>query len=115
MTEHTAEKLARALEEIPGIPPNMITRARSRHYHEFLSPLPYPLVQLVRDLEAAAGAPATPPGSRPLLRVLIARVREGEFGPTKEESDKWAASPAGLALFAELIDGYRRHKEGGGE
>ena len=42
MTEHTTAKLARALQEIPGVPREMITKAVDGHYHDYLSPLAMP-------------------------------------------------------------------------
>ena len=73
-TEHTTVKLARALREIPGVPEAMIRRAVDGHYHDYLSPLAMPEVQLVADLRDLASRPATPRNSRPLLREMAKRV-----------------------------------------
>lgn len=104
MAEHTTEKLARALREIPGVPEAMIGKAAGGHYHDYLSPLTFPEIQLVRDLRALASTPATPRNSRPLLRRLADRVIAGEFDATKEESDEWARSPEGQETFRQLAD-----------
>ena len=104
MSEHTTAKLARALQEIPGVPKEMITRAVDGYYHDYLSPLAMPEIQLVTDLWELAKVPATPRDSRVLLRALADRVIAGEFDATKEESDAWAASPEGQETFRQLAD-----------
>jgi hypothetical protein len=104
MTEHTTAKLARALSEIPGVPRDMIAKAISGHYHDYLSPLAMPEHQLVADLRSLASLPATPRDSRPLLRALADQVIAGDFDATKEESDAWAASPDGQETFRQLRD-----------
>lgn len=104
MSEHTTVKLATALGEIPGVPKDVMTRAVDGYYHDFLSPLAMPEMQLVTDLRELASRPATPRNSRPLLRALADRVIDGEFDATKEESDAWAASPEGQETFRTLKD-----------
>ena len=102
-TEHTTVKLARALSEIPGVPEAMIDRARTGYYHDYLSPLATPEVQLVADLRELAARPATPRNSRSLLREMAKRVFGGEFDASKEESDAWATSPEGQSVMAGLL------------
>jgi hypothetical protein len=85
--EHTATRLARALEKIPGVPADMIEQARNGHYHDYLSPLDTPEIQLVADLRALADLPATPRNSRPLLRALAAMVIDGQYDASDEERD----------------------------
>lgn len=102
-TEHTTVKLARALSEIPGIPEDMIERARTGYYHDYLSPLAMPEVQLVADLRDLATRPATPRSSRPLLRSLADDVIAGRHDAGKEESDEWARSPEGQETISALI------------
>jgi hypothetical protein len=101
-SEHTTTKLARALEAIPGVPADMIKRAREGFYHDFLSPLDFPEMQLVADLKELASRPATPRNSRPLLRQLAQDVRDGKHDASKAESDAWAASPEGQETMAAL-------------
>jgi len=103
VTEHTTTKLARALTAIPGVPEEMTERARTGHYHDFLSPLDFPEIQLVADLRALADLPATPRNSRPLLRALAKAVIDGEYDATPEESDEWARSPEGQETMAALL------------
>lgn len=104
MAEHTTAKLARALSGIPGVPREMITRAVDGYYHDYLSPLTFPEMQLMADLRELARIPATPRDSRPLLRALADAVANGDYDATKEESDAWAASPDGQETFAALAD-----------
>jgi hypothetical protein len=101
-SEHTTAKLARALTAIPGVPAAMIERATAGHYHDYLSPLDFPEIQLVADLRELAARPATPRNSRPLLRDLAEAVKNGEYDASKEESDEWMRSPEGQAAMAEL-------------
>jgi hypothetical protein len=105
--EHTTVKLARALKAIPGVPSEMIKRATDGYYHDFLSPLDLPEVQLVADLRELADRPATPRNSRPLLRALAKAVIDGQYDASKEESDEWARSPEGQETMAAAMAGQR--------
>jgi hypothetical protein len=100
--EHTTALLAAALDAIPGVPPDMIERARTGHYHDYLSPLDFPAVTLAADLKELASRPATPRNSRPLLRELAQRVMNGDFDATTAESDAWAQSAEGRETLAAL-------------
>jgi hypothetical protein len=104
MTEHTTAKLARALSAIPGVPREMIQHAVDGYYHDYLSPLATPEIQLVADLRNLASLGATPHDSRRALRELAKRVIGGEFDATKAESDEWARSPEGREVFRQLRD-----------
>jgi len=74
--------------------PEMADKAATGYYHDFLSPLDTPSMQLAADL-AKAGTPA----------ALAVRMRHlnGEFDASNEESDEWAASPDGQAAFAAIV------------
>ncbi len=106
--EHTTAKLARALETIPGVPPDMIQAALTGRYHDFLSPLDFPEITLVSDLRALAKLPATPRDSRALLTALAQAVIDGEYDASPEEGAEegaeWMASPEGQAVYAELTN-----------
>ncbi|HLK77198.1 MAG TPA: hypothetical protein VKU77_26550 [Streptosporangiaceae bacterium] len=104
MTEHTTAILARALSAIPGVPDEMIDRAKAGYYHDYMSPLTFPEIQLVADLRDLAKRPATPRNSRPLLMALAQDVIDGKHDASKEESDAWAASPEGQETFRQLAD-----------
>ena len=95
MAQHTKDKLADALRDIPGMPTIMITRAEEGYYHDFLSPLALPELQLVTDLRAIAIHPATPLASKRRVQQMIQQVVDGEFGASPEEGDEWMKSPEG--------------------
>jgi hypothetical protein len=102
MSEPTTVKLATALSKVPGMPGDMIRRAIDGYYHDYMSPLATPEIQLVADLLELARLPSTPRDSRPLLRALADAVVAGEFDATKEEADDWARSDEGRQAFREL-------------
>jgi len=122
MAEHTTAKLARALSEIPAIPREMIERAIAGFYHDFLSPLDFPEIQLVEDLRAVAANRSLPRSIRQEITRLVQRVINGEFDASPEESAAWAASPEGQETFRQLADDVvfggmvrdmEKHSEGG--
>jgi hypothetical protein len=82
----------------------LIRRVIDGHYHDFLSPLDFPEIQLVADLRALARHPATPRDSRPLIRQVAQRVIDGDFDASAEESAAWAESPEGRETFRRLAD-----------
>jgi hypothetical protein len=99
---HTKDKLAAVLREI-GLADTsgkaqmlfaMADKAAQGYYHDFLSPLDFPEMQLVADLRSI---------STPEALALIKRVISGEFDASKEESDDWAASEEGQDAFSRLI------------
>jgi hypothetical protein len=89
----TTEKLALALEAVPGMPAQLIKLARAGHYDDYKSSLALPLWQLRHDLLNASRAMTYT--SRMLVKALIRDVVEGEFDGTKEESEAWARTPEG--------------------
>lgn len=89
---HTKDLLARELTKANL--PEMAAKAATGYYHDFLSPLDTPCLQLAADL-AKVGTPAA--------LAVRARHLNGEFDATKEESDDWAASPEGKAAFSQLV------------
>lgn len=76
---------------IAGAPEHLLANARNGIYHDFNSPLPCGITQLVADLDAAG------------LTALARRARDGEYDATRAESDAWAASPDGQATFRKLL------------
>lgn len=91
---HTTEKLARALEEL-GDPrlAGMISRARAGYYHDFLSPLALPELQLIEDLRSVGH------------EAFARRVMDDEFTASTAESAAWSESEEGRATRAELMPG----------
>jgi hypothetical protein len=98
---HTKDKLAAALIEA-GLQ-DMAIKAAAGYYHDFLSPLDTPCLQLDADL-LQAGTPAA--------RALRARHHAGEFDASREESDAWARSKDGQKTFEALTNAPPRQDNG---
>jgi hypothetical protein len=88
---HTKDRLAKALREADM--PAMADLAETGLYDDFLSSLDLPQLALMKALDSV-GTPAA--------AAIRARVINGEFDATKEESDAWAASPEGQEIFRSL-------------
>lgn len=95
---HTKDMLAAALKEV--LLNSMAEKAAEGYYHDFLSPLPLPEIQLVNDLEKAA---KIHPKRKEAIMALRSRVINGDFDANKEESDAWAASPEGQQAYRDLL------------
>ena len=89
---HTKDILAAELEKANL--PKMAAAARDGYYHDFLSPLATPCIQLAEDLRKIG---------TPEALILRARHLNGEFDATKEESDDWMDSPEGQETFSRLM------------
>ena len=93
--EATRAFLARVLEA-EGAPQHMVSLAAEGHYDDYLSPLPMPELQLHADAREAG------------LPQIASWVEQGVFDGTREESEAWARSPEGQAVFRELTQGPNR-------
>lgn len=91
---HTKDILAEELRKA-GLP-EMAAMAEKGFYHDFLSPLDTPCLQLAYDL-AAAGTPAA--------LALRERHLNGEFDATLAESEEWARGPEGQDAMRRLAKG----------
>ena len=89
---HTKDFLAGELEKCGLV--EMAAKARTGYYHDFLSPLDTPEIQLLIDLRQANRGPA--------VERLIERHLNGEFDASHEESEAWANSPEGRAAMGNL-------------
>lgn len=89
---HTKDILAAELTKADL--PEMAAKASTGYYHDFLSPLATPCLQLAEDLKQA-GTPAA--------LALRARHLNGEFDASMEESQEWANSAAGHDAFNSLV------------
>jgi hypothetical protein len=89
---HTKDFLAQELEKA-GLHA-MAAKAREGYYHDYLSPLDFPEMQLDADL-LEAGTPEA--------LALRMRHHNGEFDASIEESEEWAASEEGQAAMRSLI------------
>lgn len=104
MNEST-RRLVAALREQKQSPQldAIIARAEREEFHDFSSESPTPMLDLVEALEADHRF------------ALAKRVKRGEFGATREESDawgnsldgmetrEWAASPEGRAAIRQMF------------
>ncbi len=90
-------KLAAALEEA-GLP-EMASRTREGYYHDYLSPLAMPCLQLAEDLQQA-GTPAA--------LALRQRHLNGEFDATPEEGRDWMQSDDGKEVLSQLPPAMRK-------
>ena len=76
----------------------MAVEAEKGMYHDYLSPLTFPDLQLDADLVEAIHA------GNEAAKDLRRRHHNGEFDATLEESDEWAESEDGKHAFQMLID-----------
>lgn len=93
----SSERLAEVLDAAHL--PALARRVRADEFHDFKSPHVTPEHELVKELRKVGGRAA---------REIADRVIAGEFDATRAESDEWAASPEGQAVYAELLKGGRR-------
>jgi hypothetical protein len=95
---HTKDMLADELMRLGLM--EMSLQARAGYYHDYLSPLALPELQLMQDLADAAD---NRPDRHLEILALRKRCANGDFEATSEESDDWAASPDGQEAFRQLI------------
>lgn len=95
---HTKDKLALELKKA-GLS-EMAKKAASGYYHDFLSPLDMPSVQLAEDL-AKIGT----------LEALTLRSRHlgGEFDASTSEANEWAKSPEGVSALNRFAQDSKLH------
>ena len=89
---HTKDILATELHKAGLV--DMAMKAKQGYYHDYLSPLDFPCLQLSEDLMSAGTAAAL---------ALCDRHINGEFKPSSKEANDWAESLEGKEIFAELI------------
>jgi hypothetical protein len=97
---HTKDMLAQALREV-GLHA-MADKAATGYYHDYLSPLDLPEMQLVDDLAFEVHFRTDNPNNE-AIKALRQRVINGDFDANKEESDAWAASDEGQEAFRSLM------------
>jgi len=91
---HTKDFLASELTKA-GLH-EMAAKAATGYYHDFLSPLDFPEMQLAADLQAAGTDAAL---------ALRARHLNGEFDANLKESEEWFESADGAAAMQMLVSG----------
>ena len=99
---HTKDKLAAALREV-GLD-DMADKAATGYYHDFLSPLDFPEMQLEADLRNRRDSPLHV-HVKDQIEQLRQRHLNGDFDASLEESEEWAASPEGQDAFNRLTSG----------
>jgi hypothetical protein len=100
---HTKDKLAEALNKC-GLN-EMAIKAGNGYYHDYLSPLATPELQLINDLyQASLGFPA-----KDLILKLRQQVIDGDFDASHEESEQWMESPEGQQIMRDLINTGKLH------
>lgn len=99
---HTKDMLAQALRDV-GLD-EMAGKAATGYYHDFLSPLATPEMQLVSDLQFEIHFNPDHPHHAGIV-TLRQRVINGDFDANQEESDAWAASDEGQEAFRSLTKG----------
>ncbi len=96
---HTKDILAAELHKA-GLG-DMAMRAGQGYYHDFLSPLATPCMQLAADLRAA-GTPAA--------LALLERHMNGEFDASAEESENWFQTEGRHDLMSDILDRKRKNR-----
>jgi hypothetical protein len=108
---HTNERLAVRLEHIQRtvLSPDeralfvpLINQARAGYYHDYMSPIPMPDVQLVCDLRELNERIAATHGVHGMLNNLTSEVIDGKFEATVKEGEDWLLSDAGQAALKQL-------------
>jgi hypothetical protein len=107
---HTKDILAAELRKA-GLN-SMADKAASGYYHDYLSPLDTPCIQLAHDLRTFANAPSLSEPRRLEVQTLLARHLNGEFDASEEEGEAWAASEEGKGVFAQLTPDRPPHTLG---
>jgi len=105
---HTKDVLAEAL--IWAGLPDMASKAREGYYHDFLSPLDLPEIQLALDLRDAKDA-SEDQLQKKKIDTLIARHMDGAFDASAKESEEWANSHDGREVIQELIHGIKPRRQ----
>jgi len=93
---HTKDVLAAELHKA-GLH-DMAMRAGQGYYHDFMSPLATPCLQLAADL-AEVGTPAA--------LALRERHLNGEFDASREEGDEWFQREGKHHLMSDILDRKR--------
>jgi hypothetical protein len=100
----TRDKLASELRKVAAVatPDNaakyeaFAKRAETGEFDDYADTYVCPVTQLHNELHAAG------------FTKFAARVANGEFDATKEESDEWARSPSGQETLGLLSPGVRK-------
>lgn len=100
---HTKDFLAQELRRA-GLE-EMASAAERGFYHDFLSPLAMPEMQLDADLVEAIAA------GNEAAKDLRRRHHNGEFDASLKESDEWAESEDGREAFSLLAGDIAKNRD----
>jgi hypothetical protein len=99
----TRDKLAAELRKVAAVSDNhadvyeaFARRAETGEFDDYADTYVCPITQLYNELMAAG------------FQKFAARVASGEFDASREESDEWAASPAGQDVLGRLSADMRK-------
>ena len=101
MTAKSSQKLANALRK-EGFE-ELAKRAELDEFHDYLSPHDFPEMQLDVELVAMIKDESRPAEQRDAAQRIREAHHDGAWDATKEESDRWAASPEGQAALRMLV------------
>lgn len=96
---HTKDVLAAELHKA-GLH-DMAMRAGQGYYHDFMSPLATPCLQLAADL-AKVGTPQA--------MALRDRHLNGEFDASREEGEEWFQNHGKHSLMSDILDRKRKSR-----
>ena len=103
VTPPTAQHLADSLRTA-GFH-DLAKRAEACEFHDYLSPHALPELMLDKELIKIIEHNKSTKPERQAATDIRARLHDGEFDASKEESDQWAVSPDGQAAFRMLKEG----------
>lgn len=102
--ESTAVYLARVLAELGA--DHLADKARLCHFDDYFCPDSIDdganIHRLVSEVDEWARSVSRDQRGR--AQVVVAAAKRGEFDGTREESERWAASADGQAVFRDLIE-----------
>lgn len=98
---HTKDKLAAALREVGLV--EMADKAATGYYHDFLSLLDFPEMQIEADLRAARDAAGQP--DHYAIEAVRQRHLNGDFDANTAESEQWFNGPEGRDAMNRLVSG----------
>lgn len=96
LTMHTKDQLAAALRDA-GLDA-MADKAATGHWHDYLSPLALPTLDLLAELAKLR---------TPAAEAVALRVMKGEFDASQSEAEEWAKTREGREALSWLNRGRK--------
>lgn len=107
MTAKSSQYLANTLRAAGPAFEGLAMRAEKDEFHDFLSPLDMPSIELDKALVGIIIAYGYTSPARAATE-LRKRHHNGDFDATPAESEEWAKSPDGQATFNALIEDFKK-------